>query len=239
MFFYSLLATALSVPIPGVTIDTSNPVSYLSGIYLYVVGISGVFALLIMVYSGVEYILAAGRPALQESARHRITRTIFGLLLLFSAVLILNVIDPSLKEIKLLNVEPVKKIDIATTIIQPRPPGPIPPYDERRCQLVRDEIALYKAQLSDARTLTDDQKNVIKEKIANIDQAINKYNEQINNNQDSAGFLKVALGLAISQKEELQKSLNIEPVNYPAIREDLRRAEAYLTELRSRGFCQE
>lgn len=119
--FFKLLSVAyaagpaLSVPIPGQTIDTSNPVSYLNAIYLYVVGISGVFALLVLVYSGVTYILAAGNPAQQEASRHRITRTIFGLLLLFSVVLILNVIDPDLKKISLINikgVEGVKKLTL-------------------------------------------------------------------------------------------------------------------------------
>lgn len=90
----------LQVPI-GTVSTVQDPAQYINVAYQYIIGVSGILALLILVYSGVQYMLAVGSPAKQTEARSRITQTIFGLFLLFSVVLIINFLDPNLTNLTL------------------------------------------------------------------------------------------------------------------------------------------
>jgi hypothetical protein len=93
----------LCVPLkPGQAI-IDNPVQYVDSLYLYSISIAGALAVLVLVYSGLQYILAAGSASEQGAAKSRIWRTVIGLVVLLSAVFILNVIDPRLAKLEFLN----------------------------------------------------------------------------------------------------------------------------------------
>lgn len=241
MFFYSLLATTLSIPIPqgsGALTAVDNPVTYLNAIYLYVVGISGVFALLIMVYSGVEYILSAGRPALQEAARHRITRTIFGLLLLFSAVLILNVIDPDLKKIELLNVESVKKISQEGAA-----------YSGTYCKELLDDIQQKKQLLTNSAKPDSVDKSQLTNKdvesLQDVVDALSSKRDDLLADPDLGTLqersdVAVQLNKAQQKLEDAQNQIahgDVVLLNRKDVEDSLKRLEDHLADLRAKGFC--
>jgi hypothetical protein len=84
-------------PLPGVIKD--QPISlesYLGAIFKIGIGLAGVFAVLMIVIAGIQYIGGASSPSARTDARGRITNAIFGLILALVSWLILNTINPNL-----------------------------------------------------------------------------------------------------------------------------------------------
>ncbi|MEX2053955.1 MAG: pilin [Candidatus Colwellbacteria bacterium] len=75
-------------------------------LYNWALGIGSLLALAIIIYGGVLYSASAGNPSRIEEAKKWITSALFGLALLFSTVIILNVVNPRLTTLE----------DIQTTI---------------------------------------------------------------------------------------------------------------------------
>ncbi|MDZ4346144.1 MAG: pilin [Candidatus Binatia bacterium] len=75
-------------------------------LYNWALGVGALLALAIIIYGGVLYSASAGNPSRIEEAKKWITSALFGLALLFSTVIILNVINPRLTTLQ----------DIETTI---------------------------------------------------------------------------------------------------------------------------
>lgn len=67
--------------------------------YNIALGIGVILALGIFIYAGVRYSASGGNPSAISDARSRIWAATLGLILLFSSVIILNVINPDLKDI--------------------------------------------------------------------------------------------------------------------------------------------
>ena len=86
-------------PLPGTTISSTGDVtlsSYLEGVYKLLVGLAGVFAVLMIVIGGLQFIAGADNPSMRSAARQRIVNAIFGLFLAMGSWLILYIINPNL-----------------------------------------------------------------------------------------------------------------------------------------------
>jgi hypothetical protein len=93
-------------PVPGLTdTGTSSLPVFVNNLFTVVVSLSITTAVLFITWGGIKYITSAA-PGGKADGRAIITRSIGGLLLVLSAVLILNTINPNL--LKLNVVEPVK-----------------------------------------------------------------------------------------------------------------------------------
>ncbi len=82
--------------LPGVTDTGTNLTEYLSAIFNLGIGLAGVFAVLMIVVGGVQYIAGAASPSARSEAKKRITSAILGLLLAVSSWLIVYIINPDL-----------------------------------------------------------------------------------------------------------------------------------------------
>jgi len=88
--------------IGGETIgETSSIPGLIRYIYLFALGIVGFTALLSIVIGAFQYTTSAGNPTAIKNAKDRIISAILGIILLLSAVLILNTINPDLVKFEL------------------------------------------------------------------------------------------------------------------------------------------
>jgi hypothetical protein len=89
--------------LPGARIQTSNnnPCTFVINFYWFAIFISGILAFGAIVYGGIKYQLAAGNPSGESEGKKWIMGAIEGLLLLFAAYLILNIINPNLTKCQL------------------------------------------------------------------------------------------------------------------------------------------
>lgn len=99
-FFAANIASAQDyVPLevlPGITGTGTNLGEYLSAIFNIGISLAGVFAVLMIVVGGVQYIGGAASPSARSEAKNRITNAILGLLLATSSWLIVYIINPDL-----------------------------------------------------------------------------------------------------------------------------------------------
>ena len=79
---------------------TTDIASLVQQIYLIALGLVGVLALGMIIFGGLRYATSVGNPSAQTDARDIITQAIWGVVLLLCAYLILNTINPKLKELK-------------------------------------------------------------------------------------------------------------------------------------------
>ena len=100
----STIKTALAVdistsfPVPG---PQPGPEGFINNFYRFGLILGGVLAFGAIVYGGVKYIFAGGNPSTQSDGREWIKGALWGLLLLASAYLLLNIINPSLTNLSL------------------------------------------------------------------------------------------------------------------------------------------
>jgi hypothetical protein len=100
--------------LPGAKIQTSNnnPCTSIINFYWFAIFISGILAFGAIVYGGIKYQLAAGNPSGESEGKKWIMGAIEGLLLLFSAYLILKIINPNLTKCQLPELSPAKNEQI-------------------------------------------------------------------------------------------------------------------------------
>jgi hypothetical protein len=92
---YTCVGLESTLPkIEGINISSFE--TYLSYIYQIGLGIVGITALLVIIYSGVLYITSAGNASQMGEAKDRIKSAILGLILALAAYLILYTINPDL-----------------------------------------------------------------------------------------------------------------------------------------------
>ncbi len=116
----------LEVPIPGVVF--SAPVKsakllsvdflaqYLSGLYRYLLGISGTIALVMILIGGFQYALGGFSKAQIQKGKDRMLNGVIGLVLLLSVYLILYIVNPQLTVFKPLTLEVIKELQLEKTI---------------------------------------------------------------------------------------------------------------------------
>lgn len=126
----NIVLPRLIIPIPTipsfsqVTVQTSDEgrqyldipwiAQYLSGLYVYLLSISGVIAGIIIMYAGFKWMTAGGNAAAISDAKEKISNALIGISLLVSAYLILFIINPELIANKALRVSFVERIELTT-----------------------------------------------------------------------------------------------------------------------------
>lgn len=116
-----------------------NLAKSVDNIYKYSIGVAGLLAFGILVYAGVLYIFSAGGVANKEEAKKWITSSITGLILLLSAVIILNFF-PGILELK-------------NTAPPVPPPGPVTRVTKTTDAIVKD-IQDFNINVIDFKTLS-------------------------------------------------------------------------------------
>ena len=89
---YTLMETSVS---PG-EVDPENAeiCSYLAGVLVLLIGISGVLSVLILFVGGLEYLVSGANSSILDDAKQRMWGAIVGLIIAIGAWLILNSINP-------------------------------------------------------------------------------------------------------------------------------------------------
>lgn len=84
-------------PLPGVPAGQETDLeSYLGSIFKIGIGLAGVFAVLMIIISGIQFIGGAASPSAHTEAKERMVNAIMGLILALGSWLILNTINPNL-----------------------------------------------------------------------------------------------------------------------------------------------
>ena len=69
-------------------------------LYVFIVGISGLAAFVMIVWGGVQWMISQGNPTATGDAKDKIQKALIGLLLVLSSFLILQIINPELTLLK-------------------------------------------------------------------------------------------------------------------------------------------
>lgn len=124
--FYFILAQGqeLEVKYPaveGVKPETINfPLAeYVKYIFNFVIATAGLIALLVLIWSGVQYLTSAGKPDVLTSAKSRIKSALFGILLLLFSYLILITINPQLVIFQFPGLPEIPSTQLPATPISP------------------------------------------------------------------------------------------------------------------------
>src|SRR5688572_7454059 len=122
-----LIKPRLSINIPGVsfsdiTVQSTNAeagisgyidipwiAQYMKGVYSYAVGIAGLLAGVMFVIGGFYILTAGGDGSRVQKGKQRITDAIIGLLLVFGAYIVLNVVNPELTSFEGLRVKQIRR----------------------------------------------------------------------------------------------------------------------------------
>lgn len=95
--FSSAAERKLEVKIPGLETDTLPALpDYIVAIYNFALMIIGLICFGAIIYGGIRYLTSAGKPAAMADAKDQIFAALLGLIILFSAYLILTTINPEL-----------------------------------------------------------------------------------------------------------------------------------------------
>lgn len=119
--------------IPGFTTTSDFP-TYLSNIYKFAVWTVGIAALLMLSIGGFMYLTSAGNNARMEKAKGVITDSVFGVVMVMTAYLLLSVINPDLVGGDLSSFK-------SPTVTVP-PPVPTPPLGANVPQQILNNISL-------------------------------------------------------------------------------------------------
>lgn len=106
-------------PIPGlfdkeIDVDSSLFGRYVSSFYIYFSGVAGIIAIVMIMWGGFHYITSAGNSQKMSEGKDIINNAVIGLVLLFTAYLLLNTINPRLTKYAL------PTLSVIPTILQPQ-----------------------------------------------------------------------------------------------------------------------
>lgn len=103
---HSMINFDMQIPIPRVSI-TNNDIStgnaialYINGIYQFGVKLAAILAVMVIVYGGLVWLTAAGDKGRVGEAEKIITNALIGLVLSLGSYLLLDTINPDLKDLK-------------------------------------------------------------------------------------------------------------------------------------------
>ncbi|MDO8558645.1 MAG: pilin [bacterium] len=99
----------LIVPLPGIDGESApgNLAELVRYIYLWLMGIVALAAAIMLLYSGVRYVLASGSPGGEQDAKDQISHALLGFLVVLGSYLILNTINPDLVNFSAINTAPL------------------------------------------------------------------------------------------------------------------------------------
>jgi hypothetical protein len=95
LFFFSVNAATLEMPLPGMPSQISDPGEYIRYIYIFSLSALGFLTVGAFVLGGVQYMLS-GSVGGVDKAKKTITSAVMGLFLLLGSYLLFSIIDPSL-----------------------------------------------------------------------------------------------------------------------------------------------
>lgn len=101
----------LNIPIGTVKTATDIP-SYINLIYAWLLPAASLVAVVMMMIGGLQYVLSRGKAKYIDKAKTRITNAITGIVLLMSAYVLLNLIDPRLVAFKDLQIPLIKEVTV-------------------------------------------------------------------------------------------------------------------------------
>ncbi len=96
--------TALALSATPAFAAIENPLRFndiceaVAGITNFIIGIAGAIALVLLIVGGIQYMSSGGDKIAVEASRGRITAAVVGLLIVFGAYLIINVIGGAISE---------------------------------------------------------------------------------------------------------------------------------------------
>jgi hypothetical protein len=110
----------LSIKIGGSSV-VSNLGDYIKTVYIYLIGIGGIVAVVLILKGGFEYVSSAGSPERVTSAKSTITSALIGLFLLLGSYTMLYTINPDLLQLKLPRVFMLRTITLGTDWCKDQP----------------------------------------------------------------------------------------------------------------------
>lgn len=110
----------LSIKIGGSSV-VSNIGDYIKTVYIYLIGIGGIVAVVLILKGGFEYVTSAGSPERVTSAKSTITSALIGLFLLLGSYTMLYTINPDLLQLKLPRVFMLRAITLGTDWCKDQP----------------------------------------------------------------------------------------------------------------------
>ena len=90
--------------IPGLTegmSGTPNLPNFLNGLYKFCIGIAVVLAVIQLIRAGIEYMTAGGSIGSTEHAKHLISTSILGLVLVLSPYIVFGIINPEIRNLRI------------------------------------------------------------------------------------------------------------------------------------------
>ena len=97
MFINTVLAEANTSEVVSTFSGTDIIGSFsINDIFTWAIGVGGMLALGIFIYAGILYIASAGNPSRQQDATEWIWAAVYGLLLLATGWIIINIINPAI-----------------------------------------------------------------------------------------------------------------------------------------------
>lgn len=94
-FAFAEITYKITTPIPGFTLGSSPDLgSYIAAIFQFSLAAVGLVAFFMIVYHGINYILGAANESKVSDAKDGIRQVVYGVILLFGSVVILDTINP-------------------------------------------------------------------------------------------------------------------------------------------------
>ncbi len=113
-------APSLSIHIPGLDLSPSTASGssievnyigqYVNALYSWLIGAGSLIAVVVLMVSGVQYMMARGNASLVTQAKERMTNAVIGLVLLLGAYAIANFIDPATVNFDTLKLDSIGKM---------------------------------------------------------------------------------------------------------------------------------
>ena len=94
----------------GNTTSVGNLPTYINAVYAWLLPAASLVAVVMMMIGGLQYIMARGKSKYIDAAKTRITNAITGLVLLLSAFVLLNLVDPRFTRFQSLQVPLLKQV---------------------------------------------------------------------------------------------------------------------------------
>ncbi|MCD5396450.1 MAG: pilin [Candidatus Pacebacteria bacterium] len=120
LFFARFVFSQTSLEVIYPTIPFATPPAspdvplslYLKYIYNLSIYLAGFLVFVLIVWGGIRYIFSVGNPSRMAEAKEQIQKALLGLLIIFSAYLILNTLNPQLVLFPLLSLTPIEEIPL-------------------------------------------------------------------------------------------------------------------------------
>jgi len=109
--------THSDTPGSGITIQPTSIGEYIRSIYRYAIGIVGILATVVLMFGGFRWLTAGGNASTISEAQEWIKAALTGLVLTFSAYLILATVNPALINLAPINAPGINKKDVQTATV--------------------------------------------------------------------------------------------------------------------------